>query len=284
MSLTELLGRFTKLRIRRFAAPGAYLTIGEDDDRDVILLIGSEVPAGAKEGDEVEVFVHHDSGGRPIATTRRARLELGQVAFLEVTQCTPIGAFVDWGLAKELLVPFAEQTTDMNAGDRYAVGLYLDSSGRLAGTMRVSELLAPSDTKIAWELDEWVDGEAWRNQPEIGLFVILEKEFVGLVPSCEPHTLPRGAAARFRIANILPDGKVELSLRGHAHEELASDAQRILEVLARGNAGGIGDKSPPDEIRAVFGLSKKAFKRAAGRLLKERAVTIDDGGFLRKLP
>src|SRR4051794_13497512 len=126
MSFVDLLGHFAKLKIRRFATPGAYLSLDEGDDRDVILLIGSEIPEGAKEGDEVDVFVHLDSEGRPIATTRTAKLEVGQVAFLQVTDSTPIGAFVDWGLAKELLVPFKEQTADMNVGDRYAVGLYVD--------------------------------------------------------------------------------------------------------------------------------------------------------------
>jgi uncharacterized protein len=284
MAHDDLLGRFATLKIRRFATPGAYLAMDAADDRDVILLIGSEIPEGAKEGDEVEVFVHLDSEGRPIATTRTAKLELGQVAFLQVTDSTPIGAFVDWGLAKELLVPFKEQTADMNVGDRYAVGLYVDDTGRLAGTMRVTEMLASGGTKVEWGLDEWVEGEAWRNDPEIGLFVIVEKAFVGLVPKSEPHGLSRGEAARFRVSNILPDGKIELSLRGHAHEELAGDAQRILEVLSRPNAPRIGDKSTPEEIRATFGLSKKAFKRAVGRLLKERAIAINDAGNLEKVP
>lgn len=281
MSYPALLGRFAKLKIQRFAAPGAYLATSQGDDRDEILLIGSEVPAGAKEGDEVEVFVHHDSRGRPIATTRRARLELGGVAFLQVTQRAPMGTFVDWGLAKELLVPFAEQTTDMNVGERYAVGLYIDKSGRLAGTMRVSEMLwagAPEDT---WTRDEWVEGEAWREQAGIGLFVILEQRFIGVVPAHEPHGLARGEGARFRVANVLPDGKIELSLRHHAHDELAGDAQRILAVLRAGAARDIGDRSSPEEIRRVFGLSKKAFKRAAGRLFKERAVVIDGAGCLK---
>jgi predicted RNA-binding protein (virulence factor B family) len=281
-SFDDLLGRFAKLKIRRFATPGAYLGLDEANDRDVILLIGSEIPEGAKEGDEVEVFVHLDSEGRPIATTRTSKLELGQVAFLQVTDSTPIGAFVDWGLAKELLVPFKEQTADMNVGDRYAVGLYVDDTGRLAGTMRVTEMLAAGGTKVEWELDEWVEGEAWRNDPEIGLFVIIEKAFVGLVPKSEPHGLSRGESSRFRVSNILPDGKIELSLRGHAHEELAGDAQRILDVLARPNAPRIGDKSSPEQIRSTFGLSKKAFKRAVGRLLKERVIDVGEDGFLSK--
>ena len=198
-----------------------------------------------------------------LAATPTASLAIGQVAFLRVTQCTPIGAFVDWGLAKELLVPFAEQTTEMRAGERYAIGLYLDKSGRHAGTMRVAEMLSSGDGKGDFQLDEWVEGEAWRSEPDIGLFVIVQKAFVGLVPKSEPQALSRGEAARFRVSNVLPDGKIELSLRGHAHQELEADSRHILDVLARDASLRIGDKSPPEAIRAAFGLSKKAFKRAA---------------------
>ena len=280
MALDDLLGRRVSLRVRRLGAPGAYLAEAQDGDRDAILLPRAEVPAGAKEGDEVDVFVHLDSEGRPLATAKEPKLELGQVAFLAVTQISRFGAFVDWGLPKELLVPFAEQTTELRAGDRHPIGLYLDGSGRLAGTMRVAELVGRGGAKVDWQLDEWVQGEAWRNEPEIGLFVILERQHVGLVPRAEPHGLSRGQGARFRVSNVLPDGRIELSLRGHAHEELASDAGHILAVLSREGAPRIGDRSTPDEIRRVFGLSKKAFKRAAGRLLKERSVTVDGEGWL----
>ncbi len=281
MPFDDLLGRSVTLPIRRFASPGAFLAVDPRDDRpntQAILLIGSEIPEGAKEGDELTVFVYLDSEGRPIATTRTPKLERDQVAFLEVTACTDIGAFVDWGLAKELLVPFAEQTTELRVGEGYPIGLYVDASGRLAGTMRVSEMLG--DKSRRFELDEWVSGEAWRKDPEIGLFVIIERTSVGLVPASEPHALSRGQAARFRVSNVLPDGKIELSLRGHAHEELEKDGQTILQVLARPGTPRVGDRSSPEEIRALFGLSKKAFKRAAGRLLKERAVLIDNDGSL----
>src|SRR5205823_3158552 len=138
--------------------------------------------------------------------------------------------------------------------------------GRLAGTMKVGEMLR---AKGEFALDEWVEGEAWRNDPQIGLFVIVEHEFVGLVPRTEPHGLLRGEAARFRVTNVLADAKIELTLRGHAHEELDADAERIFAVLARADAPKVGDRSSPEQIRALFGLSKKAFKRAAGRLLKQ---------------
>jgi predicted RNA-binding protein (virulence factor B family) len=282
MPLDDLLGRRATLRIRRLATSGAYLAREQDTDRDAILLPGAQVHPGANVGDEVDVFVHRDAEGRPLATRRVAKLELGQVAFLEVTALSSFGAFVDWGLPKELLVPFAEQTAEMRVGERYAIGLYLDSSGRLAGTMRVAEMVGRPDAQIAWEPDEWVEGEAWRDDPEIGLFVIVEKELVGLVPRVEPHSLSRGQAARFRVSNVLPDGRIELSLRGYAHQELASDGKRILALLSRGEAPRIGDRSSPEEIRRLLGLSKKAFKRAAGRLLKEGAVSLDGEGFLTR--
>lgn len=275
MTIDEILGRHCTLTIRRFGSPGALLAVNDDEE---LLLIGSEIPQGAKVGDSLEVFVYLDSEARPIATTRRSKLEIGEVAFLEVTEVTKFGAFVDWGMPKELLVPFGEQTADMRKGSRYAVGLYLDDTGRFAGTMKVSEMLGMGEAE--WKEDEWVEGEAWRNEPEIGLFVIVERAFVGLVPRSEPHSLSRGEAARFRVSNVLRDGKIELSLRGHAHEELDNDAKAILAALKRPNAPKIGDKSSPDEIRDAFGISKKAFKRAVGRLLKERSIDIGPDGVI----
>ncbi len=272
-----LLGRSSRLPILRVGPPGAFFAASPADERG-ILLPKAEVPEGAQGGSEVDVFVYLDSDDRPVATTRAPKVELGQVAFLEVTALTRFGAFVEWGLPKELLVPFAEQTRDLAVGERHPIGLYVDDSGRLAGTMRVSELL--DRQRGEFRVDAWVDGEAWRNDPGIGLFVIVERSHLGLVPASEPHSLTRGHAARFRVTHVLPDAKIELSLRGLAHEELETDAQRILDKLSRRDAPRVGDRTSPDEIRSIFGLSKKAFKRAVGRLLKHRAVQIDDEGFL----
>jgi predicted RNA-binding protein (virulence factor B family) len=170
-------------------------------------------------------------------------------------------------------VPFAVQTKELSVGMLEPIGLYVDDSGRLAGTMRVAELLDLEKPRLG--LDSWVEGEAWRNDPDIGLFVILQRRFVGLVPAAEPHRLKRGEAARFRVTHLYPDDKVELSLRAHAHEELEGDAQLLLGVLSRPGAPRVGDHSTPEDVRAVFGLSKKAFKRAAGRLLKQGLVELD---------
>jgi uncharacterized protein len=272
----HLLGRFATLEIQRFGSPGAFLVeVGASPDAPAILLLGPEIPSDAREGDHLDVFVALDSEGRPLATTRTPRVALGEVAFLTVTACTEFGAFVDWGLAKELLVPFAEQTVELRAGERHAVGLYLDNSDRLAGTMRVREMLS-SDGEF--HCDEWVEGEAWREDPEVGLFVIIERRFLGLVPKHEPHPLRRGDAGRFRVARVHPDGKIELSLRGKAHEELERDAAAIIKVLERANVPQVSDRADAEEIRRRFGLSKKAFKRAVGTLLKTGRVDVDQSG------
>lgn len=281
MIVSELLGRSARFPIARVTTPGAYLTVsgGEGgEEGPVVLLPRAEIPEGAAIGDELDVFIYLDSEGRPIATTRTPKLQLGEVAFLRVTACTTFGAFVDWGLQKELLVPFAQQTKDLAVGDLVAVGLYIDPSERLAGTMRVTEMLAGQVS--GFTLDEWVEGEAWRLQPELGLFVIVKRRFVGLVPKDEPHALRPGDAARFRVSSLFQDGKMELSLRGHAHQEIAGDALKVLERLSRADAQKLGDSSSPEEIRRVFGLSKKAFKRAVGSLFKQRKVDIDEDGFV----
>jgi hypothetical protein len=276
----DLLGCFVTLPVRRFGPPGAFLALDAVETGPTILLPGAEIPEGTREGDTLDVFVYLDSADRPVATLQAPRLTLGRVAFLTATDIGRFGAFFDWGMPKELLVPYAEQTREVSRGDRHPIGLYLDDTGRLAGTMRVAEMLR---TIGEFELDEWVEGEAWRKDPQIGIFVIVEKRFVGLIPNAEPTTLSRGDAGRFRVASILDDGKIELSLRGHGHEEVEGDAQRILARLAEPNAPRVSDRTTPEQIRAVFGLSKKSFKRAVGRLLKERAVTLDAQGFVLKV-
>jgi predicted RNA-binding protein (virulence factor B family) len=279
MPYEDLLGRIVTLAVRRFGSPGAFLAVNANDARPnapVILLPGSEVPEDAREGDELSVLIYLDSEDRPVATLKPPKITLGEVAFLTVKDVTSFGAFVDWGPPKELLVPRAEQIRDIHVGERHPIGLFVDDSGRLAGSMRVSEMLK---AKPDFDLDEWVMGEAWRSEPELGVFFILERRYVGLLPASEPHELSRGQATRVRVASVLPDGKIEVSLRGHAHEELEGDAEKILKVLERPGAPRVGDRSSPDEIRALFGLSKKAFKRAAGRLLKQGSVSVDQEGF-----
>jgi predicted RNA-binding protein (virulence factor B family) len=206
------------------------------------------------------------------------RLALGEVAFLTVVDLVPFGAFVAWGPEKDLLVPLKEQTRPMRIGESYAIGLYRDDTGRLAGTMRVAEMLPARGDYTA---DQWVDGVAWREEPELGVFVILEKRCIALLPASEPHALRAGDDARFRVTHVHPDGKIEVSLRRVKQDEIEPDAIRLLAVLAAPSPPRLNDGVTPERIRALLGMSKKAFKRAAGRLLKTGRVEYDGAGFLR---
>ena len=208
---------------------------------------------------------------------RAPRLELGETAFLEVADVGPFGAFFDWGLPKNLLVPHAEQTRPLSVGDRHPISLYVDPSGRLAGTMRVAERVsepAPGTMHVG----DWVSGEAWRRDHAIGLFVLVERRWVGRLPADEPHQLRRGERASFRIAAVLPDGKLELSLRKTGGEQRDADAERVLAELSRPGALPVSEAASPEELRARFGLSKKAFKRAVGGLLRRGAIDIEGSG------
>lgn len=282
--LRDGLGRRASLRVARFATPGAFLALerepaaGRPEEGPVVLLPGAEVPPGTQVGDALDVFLYLDSEDRPVATLASPRLALDEVAFLEVVDLHAAGAFFDWGLPKHLLVPHAQQTKALRIGDRHPIGLYLDVSGRLAGTMRVSELLS---SKPPFRRGEWVDAEAWRKDPERGIFVILERRFVALLPVHEPHDLRRGDACKVRIAHVHPDAKIEVSLRALAHEETDRDMQRVLATLDRPDAPRLGDHSSPEEILRVVGLSKKAFKRAVGRLFKARRIAADERGHWR---
>jgi len=279
MTFSALLGRFGTLWVRRITPHGALLVPALDaaPEAPLLLLPRREVPRTVAVGDALEVFVHLDSEDRPIATLRAPRLTLGEVAFLTVVDQTPFGAFFDWGLVKHLLVPRREQLGALAIGERHPVGLVIDDTGRLAGTMRVTRML---DGNLAFTPGEWVDGVAWRSEPDIGLFVIVEGRALGLVPASEAQTLTRGEGAMFRVASVLPDGKITLSLRALAHEAIDGDARHVLEVLKGPHPPQLGDHSAPDEVRAQLGLSKKAFKRAVGRLLKEGAVSLDADGYV----
>jgi predicted RNA-binding protein (virulence factor B family) len=281
MQITDLLGRRSKLRVRRTSPQGALLAVDAQDeapDAPNVLLPRDDVSTRFAVGDLVDVFVYLDSEGRPIATTKPPMLTRGEVRFLTVTDVTRIGAFVDWGLPKELLVPFDEQTRDVHVGERHPIGLYLDASGRLAGTMKVAEMLT---TRTRLKPGFWVEGEAWRNEPGIGIFVILDRHLIALLPEDEPNRLQRGDVEKFRIASILPDGKIVVSLRSHAFVEIDADADAVLKVLSAPGAAPISEKADPDVIRERFGLSKKAFKRAVGRLLRDGQIETDGSGNLR---
>lgn len=220
-----------------------------------------------------------DAKGALRASLTLPMLTWGEVRFLEVTSETDIGAFVDWGLPKELLVPKREQPVRMRVGQRYPIALQLDRQGRLLGTGNVAELLHREPAPF--ESGQWVSGEAWRNDPNIGLFVILAGKWVGLLPRAEPHRQDRGQTSEYRISKVLPDGKLELSLRGTGVAELPGDVELVYDMLSQRPNLRVGDDTAPEQLRDVFGISKKAFKRAVGVLLKRGQIEFDAEGFVR---
>lgn len=275
----EVLGRVVNLVVLRITPHGAFLCLDDaaEEDSPAVLLPGGEMPAGTQAGDSLKVFIYLDSEDRPIATTRTPKLTLGQVGFLKVSDMTPVGAFMDWGLQKDLLLPYGEQTRDIHVGERHPVALTVDNTGRLAGTMRVSEMLKDPPP---FEVGSWVQGEAWRRDQAIGAFIILEGRYTGLLPLGEAESLSRGQSAQFRVTRVRADRKVDVSMRREAHEQAGDDAARILEYLARTDAEPVSDKSDPELIREIFGFGKKTFKRAVGGLLKRGAVRVDEAGLI----
>lgn len=278
-------GRIHTLTVRRFIPPGTIVGRGPSEDKNAppdplreVLIPSHAYDKPPAIGERLEVFVYLDAERRRLGALHHPPICLGEADFLEAVDTSPFGTFMHWGLPRDLLVPFKEHRTPMVLGERYAIALYLDESGRLAGTMRLGDVLPEGGE---WEVGAQVGGKAWRQEDNIGLFVIIEKKAIGLLPSEEPHPLQPGDEALFRVVRRHPDGKIVLSLRARAHEELDRDGERILAYIRGPKAVPLGDHSSPERIREAVGMSKKAFKRAVGRLLKKRHVRLDERGYVR---
>lgn len=263
------LGQKQKLTIDRFREFGAYLTDGSDS----VLLPKKEVPEGAKTGDTVEVFLYKDSSDRLIATVKTPLLVLHQVGLLTVRETGKIGAFLDWGLPKDLLLPFHEQTRRVKAGEQILVAPYIDKSGRLAATMNVYPWLR---CDAPYKKDDRVKARIYETSENFGIFAAVDDRYSALIPKKEAQTSLRiGDVVDARVTEVRPDGKLSLSVREKAYLQIEKDAELVLKVI--GEFEGVlpfDDKVPPEIIRREFSLSKNAFKRAVGHLLKEGRIEI----------
>ncbi|MCQ2422979.1 MAG: S1-like domain-containing RNA-binding protein [Lachnospiraceae bacterium] len=272
--MTEL-GKKQTMYVERLVDHGAYLKA--DLKEEAHILLPKNQLAEEKPGDAVEVFVYKDSEDRPIATKQIPALELGGLAVLPVVQVNQIGAFLDWGLAKNLFLPFREQTRIVKEGDSVLVSLYIDKSSRLCATMHVYDYLK---TDSPYKVDDKVSGVVYDVSRNFGAFVAVDDRYSALIPKADlPYPLRSGQLVEARVARVLPDGKLTLSIREKAHVQMDSDAKLILSSLK--GAGGFlpfNDKSDAEEIKTRFCLSKAAFKRAIGRLYKERLITIGEDG------
>ena len=261
---------------------GVYLATKETPD-DKVLLPVKQVPAGAKVGDEVEVFLYRDSSDRLIATTRTPKLMMGQVALLTVVQIGKVGAFLDWGLEKDLFLPFKQQTRKVKAGDQVLASLYIDKSGRLCATMNVYEHLR---TDSPYKKDDRVTGRIYEISKNFGAFVAVDDCFSALIPKKELFGATEqpgvGEQVTARVVKVLEDGKLTLSIREKAYLQIQKDAEKIEKLLdSYEGALPFNDKAAPEVITHETGMSKNEFKRAVGHLLKEGKIQITEKSIRR---
>lgn len=244
---------------------GVYLADTTEEDDDKVLLPAKQVPEDAEMGDSLTVFVYRDSEDRMIATVKEPMLEVGDFALLTVKQVGKFGAFLDWGLEKDLLLPFKEQTAPVKEGDRCLCALYVDKSGRLCATMKVYHYLR---TDSPYKRDDKVEGLVYEISKNFGVFVAVDQCYSALIPKSEPaEGIAVGDKVCARITSVLEDGKLSLSVREKAYIQIGADAEKLLKLLKESDGRlPIGDKSDAELIRKLTGMSKNEFKRAAGSL------------------
>lgn len=270
------LGKAQELVLFKVNEHGGYL--GESDHPEqVVLLPGKQLPQGVKTGDRISVFIYRDSSDRLIATVNKPAMELGQIARLKVVSVSKIGAFLDWGLEKDLFLPFKEQTAKLRKNDYCVVRLYIDKSDRLCASMKVYDMMiAPTPYKTG----DQVKGVIYQISETLGALVAVDLRYHGLIPLKElfgEHHI--GEEVEARVTKVREDGRLNLSIREKAYRQMDIDSELVLNrITERGGHLPFNDKAAPMVIEREFGLSKNAFKRAVGRLLKAGKIVISDSG------
>jgi len=265
-------GEYNKLEIARKVEHGMYL-LGEGEND--ILLPNQYVPETANVGDEIEVFVYRDSEDRIIATTLKPYAIVGEFAFLKVIASTAVGAFLDWGLPKDLLVPFKEQQDKMFTGRSYVVYVFLDEeSDRVVATTRFNRFLnkQTSELSVGQEVELLI-----QKQTDLGYQAIVNNSFKGMIFENEIfEAVQIGQKTNGFIKQIRPDGKLDLILQKTGFGNIDPVVEKILDYLkSQGGSMDITDKSPAETIYIKFGVSKRAFKQAIGTLYKKRMIKIE---------
>lgn len=271
------LGKKQELTVAKVVDFGVYL--GEKEaaaEKDTVLLPGKQVPEGTKKGDKLNVFIYKDSQDRLIATTKEPKLVLGEIAMLKVAQVTRIGAFLDWGLEKDLFLPYKEQTKKVHEGEEILVALYTDKSSRLCATMKVYHYL---QTESPYAKGDTVTGLVYEVSDNFGVFVAVDEKYSALIPKREAQgNYKPGDELTCRVTEVREDGKLTLSAKKKAYIQLHEDAENVYEIIQEFDGElPFDDKAAPEVIQREFGLSKNAFKRAVGHLLKEKKIEIKNG-------
>ena len=268
-------GKWNKLKVLKELDFGMYLDAQELGE---ILLPIRYVPKDLKIGDEIDVFIYFDSEDRVIATTDKPFALVGDFALLEVVAVNDIGAFLDWGLMKDLFVPFREQKLKMEVGHSYVVYIYIDDmGGRILGSAKVENFLdlTPPDFKEGQEVDLII-----YTQTDIGYKAIVNNTHTGMLFDNDVfRTLHRGEHTKGYIKKIREDQKIDLILDKPGYEKVDEISKKILDKLTAENGFiPLSDKSPADAIYDTFGISKKTFKKAIGALYKARMIALEDDG------
>lgn len=275
------LGRIQTLFIVKQTDFGVYLAETKENVKNKVLLPKAEVPENAQINDSISVFLYKDSEDRLIATTKTPALTIGKLAYLPVRSVTEIGVFLDWGLPKDLLLPFQEQTKNVKEGEFVLVSLYVDRTDRLCATMKVYPFLS---CRSPYQKDDFINGIIYEIYPTIGAYVAVDSRYSALLPARElSKEITVGKILHARIASVLEDGKLNLTLREKKHLQIDTDASSILQKLKEANGFlPFHDHSDPTDIQETFGFSKSAFKRAVGHLLKQNLITLSDQGISLK--
>lgn len=268
------LGKIQELEVVRIKEFGVYLSESARETASV-LLPKKQVPEGTKIGDKITVFIYKDSEDRLIATVETPRLQVGGTAVLEVKEVSKIGAFLDMGLEKDLLLPFREQSHPVRKGEKCLVALYVDKSGRLAATMRVYSYMS---NQSPYQKDDEVRGRVYEINENIGAFVAVDNRYYGLIPKLELFKdIREGDEIEARVIRVRDDGKLDLSVRQKAYMQMETDAVKVMQVIEEFDGVlPFNDKARPETIRREFNMSKNEFKRAVGKLLKEGKIRITE--------
>lgn len=267
------LGQMQTLFVVKKTEYGVYLNDMVDKEQGSVLLPNKWVPEDTCLKEPLRVFVYRDSEDRLIATTQTPKITLGQIAMLRVKEIGRIGAFLDWGLDKDLFLPFKEGKVE--AGKSYLVALYIDKSDRLCATTHIQNYLREDSP---FKKDDQVTGVVYSFNPRMGAFVAVDNQFYGMIPVKELfRPVHVGDIVHARVTAVREDGKLNLSIREKAYVQMDFDSEMIYERLVHSNGRlPFSDKSNPEEIKKEFGLSKAAFKRALGRLLKENKIKMTE--------
>lgn len=269
------IGEYETLKIVKKVDFGVYLA-GQEDESERVLLPKAQVPENAALGDELTVFLYRDSRDRMIATCAKPKLTLGHLAVLRVLQLGKIGAFLDWGLEKDLFLPYKEMSGKVEEGDEVFVTLYVDKSGRLCASMR--RIYEKLSTDSPYQKGDVVRGRVYEFGHDFGTFVAVDDCYSAMIPRSEDVSdLKIGDIIEARVASVKEDGKLDITRRANKETQMDADAGVVLKVL-REYAGVLpfNDKASPEIIMRELHMSKAAFKRAVGRLYKERIIEITE--------